>query len=299
MVLILRASRNLRLFYLMTMKSLKSSIFFLSTLTLLFVTSCELLEGTDTDSGPNIAEGLKEALRVGTDSATYRLASVDGYLKDQAVKILLPDELSAQIAAFKAIEVNIAGLSYTGEDIYSTGIPLFNINSLQAVEDDLIMGINRAAESAAKEAGPIFFGAITSITISDANNILFGADDAATLFLKDNTFDALFTTYEPKINNAISNVKVGNNSVEDVYSNFINSYNDILNKEINIPFLLNTSILQLTDLSTIQEADLSSFATTKGLDGLFLKIEKEEANIRENPFNRVTEILKDVFGLLD
>jgi len=280
------------------MTTFKLSIFILSTSLIFLLSSCELLEGT-TESGPNIAEGLKEALRVGTDSATARLALADGYLKDEAVKILLPDELATQIAAFKAIEVSIAGLTYTGEDIYTSGIPLFGINSLQSVEDDLILGINRAAESAAKEAAPIFFNSIINITITDANNILFGANDAATIYLKDNTFDALFTTYEPKIEQAISNVKVGNNSVEDLYSNFINSYNNILNKEINIPFLLNTSLLQLTNLSAIQESDLSSFATTKGLDGLFLKIEKEEANIRENPLNRVTEILKDVFGLLD
>ena len=58
--------------------------------------SCELLEGDD-DSGPDIAAGLKEALRVGTEVASEGLAATDGYLADAAVKILLPDEIQTQI----------------------------------------------------------------------------------------------------------------------------------------------------------------------------------------------------------
>ena len=66
------------------------------------ISSCELLEdATENTQNIDIAEGLKEALRVGTDTATSKLAVVDGYLKDQAVKILLPDELEKQIQDFK------------------------------------------------------------------------------------------------------------------------------------------------------------------------------------------------------
>ena len=115
--------------------------------------SCDLLESDSGGGDPDIAEGLKAALRVGTDTAVSRLAAVDGYLKDEAVKILLPDEMEAQIANFKAINVNVFGLaSFTGEEIYNAGIPALGIVGLAGLEDQLITGINRAAESAATEA---------------------------------------------------------------------------------------------------------------------------------------------------
>lgn len=264
--------------------------------------SCDLLDDLEDDNGtgPDIVAGLKEALRVGTDTATKKLAVVDGYLKDQAVKILLPDELETQIANFKAINIEIFGLgTFTGEDIYNTGIPELGINSLASLEDDLISGINRAAESAASEAGPIFFNAITAMTIQDANNILFGPDDAATTYLIDNTYTSLFNTYEPKINNAISAVRVGNGSVEELYASFVEEYNSILSQTIPVSLLETNTLAEIAGLELLSEPDLSQFATERGLDGLFLKIEEEEANIRKDPLARVTDLLEEVFGLLD
>jgi len=277
------------------MKNILISIIILSLLS-----SCELFEDEAGSDDPNIAAGLKEALRVGTDTAVSRLARVDGYLKDQAVKILLPDEVEEKIAAFKAIEIDIFGLeTLTGEEIYNTGVPLLNISSLAGLEDNLITGINRAAESAASEAGPIFFDAITGITIADANNILFGPDDAATTFLRDNTFQSLFNTYEPRIDVAVNSVKVGDQSVESVYNSFISEYNNILSTNIPTGILTSESLASLAGLEQIPETDLSAFATEEGLDGLFLKIEEEEASIREDPLARVTSLLQDVFSLLD
>ncbi|MEM6830302.1 MAG: DUF4197 domain-containing protein, partial [Bacteroidota bacterium] len=181
-----------------------------------------------------------------------------------------------------------------GEQIYNSGIPLFGVSSLASVEDNLITGINRAAESAATEAAPIFVDAITGITFADANNILFGPDNAATQFFKDNTFDGLFNTYEPKIDAAISSVTIGDASVEDLYASFVNSYNEVLTTNLGI-----TTLAELTDLETMAEPDLSTHATNKGLDGLFLKVEQAEADIRNDPIARVTDLLKDVFGLQD
>lgn len=267
--------------------------------------SCDILglEDNDGDPGPDIVAGLKEALKVGTDTATSKLAALDGYLKDEAVKILLPDEMEQQIASFKAIEINIFGLgTVSGKQIYEQGLSIpgvLEIQSMQGLEDQLIMGINRAAESAATEAGPIFFNAITSMSIQDANNILFGDDNAATVYLVDNTYDALFQTYEPKINDAISRVTIGNTSIEALYANFVTSYNQILGKEVPTGLFTSQNIASLAGVELLSEPDLSEFATGKGLDGLFLKIEEEEANIRKDPFARVTDLLEEVFGLLD
>jgi hypothetical protein len=42
--------------------------------------------------------------------------------------------------------------------------------------------------------------------------------------------------------------------------------------------------------------DLASYVTGKAIDGLFVMIAKEEKQIRENPAERTTAILKKVFG---
>lgn len=228
------------------------------------------------------------------------MAVVDGYLKDEAVKILLPDELEAQIAALKAVEINVFGLgTITGDQIYNTGVPFLGINSLAEKEEELIVGINRAAEEAAQEAGPIFFDAIRGITITDAENILYGSDTAATAYLIDNTYQSLFDTFEPKVNNAVNSVSIGERTVEELYGNFVSEYNDILNTSVPISFLESQTLGSISGINSIDEADISAFATEKGLDGLFLKVQDEEANIRNNVNARVNELLQQVFGLLD
>jgi hypothetical protein len=281
------------------MKNLFSTSLIIS---LLFFTSCDFLNDAieEQENNIDIAAGLKEALRVGTDTATSKLAVVDGYLRDEAVKILLPDELEAQINALKAVEINVFGLgTITGNQIYNTGIPFLGINSLAEKEEELILGINRAAEEAAREAGPIFFDAIRGITISDAENILYGSDTAATAYLVNNTYQSLFDTFEPKVNTAVNSVTIGERTVEELYGNFIIEYNDILSTSVPIGFLETQTLGSISGINSIDEADISAYATGRGLDGLFLKVQDEEANIRNNVNARVTSILEEVFGLLD
>lgn len=261
--------------------------------------SCDEIESIIQQPEVDVVAGLKEALEVGTDSATSSLSSLNGYLGDEAVKILLPEDMQNQINAFKAFNINIPGFNSTisGSDVYENGLTIPFVVTLPALADfekDLITGVNRAAESAATEAAPIFVNAITSMTFDDANEILFGSDSAATQFFIDNTYDNLFSVYEPKLDLAISSVKIGNSSVEDLYASYVNTYNDIITTD-----LLGVSISSLTDLTALENPDLSMHATNKGLDGLFLKVKEQEAEIRNNPLARVTQLLEDVFGLQD
>ncbi len=270
-------------------------------LLLVFVSfsSCELLEG-DGDSGPDIVAGLKEALNVGAQFASDELSAADGYFGNALYKILLPEEVQNSVDAFKALEVNVLIGTITGEQLYSTGSEALGIKSLQSIEDELILGINRAAESAASEAFPIFADAITGITFNDANNILFGGvDNAATIFLRDNTFQSLFNTYEPQIQNAIDVVQINDVSVEQLYANFITDYNDILATSIPTGLFTSSTLAELANLQVMENTDLSEFATLRGLDGLFLRVEQEEENIRSNVGARISQILRDVFGQLD
>tara|TARA_R110002124_G_scaffold232201_2_gene397362 strand:- start:406 stop:1260 length:855 start_codon:yes stop_codon:yes gene_type:complete len=250
-------------------------------------------------SQEEIIQGLKEALIVGTDTSTSLLSASGGYFNDQAVKILLPENIRQSISTFQTKSFTVLGVNLTGQQLYdgySNSLLGINIPGLSSKEDQLVVGINTAAEQAAATATPIFREAITGISISDATNILFGGDNtAATSYLEQETSSSLFANYEPKIDQALTSVKIGNSSVVDSYEDFVNSYNDMLNTTVGIF----GTIGSLTNMQTVSQTDLSAYATQKGLDGLFLKIGEEEKDIRENPIARVNSILQNVFGELD
>lgn len=273
------------------------------TLSALVLLSCDQVEEITSNLGlteEEITEGLKEALRVGTDTASSRLSVDDGYFKDEAVKLLLPTEVGNSLATFKAKSITLFGLgTFTGEDIYTLGIPGF-VTPLADKEADLILGLNRAAEQAAKEAGPIFIDAITEITIADGNDILFGGvDTAATMYLDEKTRTQLFNKYEPKIDASLKSVQVGGESVVDMYEDYVTKYNGILNTSVPVTITQSKTIAELMGMSVVKEDDLSAYSTDKGLTGLFLKVGDEERLIRTSLTNRVTEVLRNVFGQLD
>jgi len=129
------------------------------------------------------AEGLKEALRVGSDTAVSHGSAIDGYFANQAIKILLPPEANV-------IVDNISSIPGIGQ-------PLVN---------ELILKLNRAAENAAPQASGILLNAITNITIVDAINIVNGSNDAATQFLRAQTQDTIATLFRPHIITSLETV---------------------------------------------------------------------------------------------
>ncbi|GAA4450370.1 DUF4197 domain-containing protein [Nibrella saemangeumensis] len=138
--------------------------------------------------------------------------------------------------------------------------------------DQFILSLNRAAEDAAKRSRPIFISAITSMTIQDALGILRGQPDAATQYLRRTTYQQLVNEFTPVVDSALT----ANNATR-YYGDLVRTYNQI---------------------PLVQKAnpDLTNYATTKAVDGLFLLIAQEEKKIRENPAARVSDILRRVFG---
>ena len=149
---------------------------------------------------------------------------------------------------------------------------LLNRVGLEDVIDQFVENLNRGAEKAATEAKPIFLSAIKSMTLTDAKSILYGKNDEATQFLKRTTFPQLVEKFNPIIQRALKDV-----NATKYYSTIINSYNKIP----GLPAV---------------NSDLDGYATEKAIDGLFKLIANEEANIRENPFARTSELLKKVFA---
>lgn len=197
-----------------------------------------------------IASGLKEALQQGVDKQVVKLTKTDGFLGNSLVKIGMPAELQKVEKGLRA-----AGLG--------------------SLADEGIKALNRAAETAVKEATPIFVDAITSMTIADATNILMGNKNAATQYLQKTTTKSLYGKFNPVIKSSFS--KVG---ADQIWSNLITKYNTLpLVQKVN--------------------PDLTDYVTDKALEGVFTMIEKEELNIRENASARSTNLLKSVFAMQD
>lgn len=194
-----------------------------------------------------IIKGLKEALTIGSQNSSQLASKVDAYYKNPKLFIPFPPEA-------QKIE---STLRKYGQD---------------KLVNDFILTLNRAAEEAAKEAGPIFIDAVKKMTINDGLNILNGSNDAATRYLKTNTNAQLQAKFKPVIERALAKV-----NATRYWGDIINTYNKI---------------------PTVQKMnpDLASYATGKAVDGLFVLVAQEETKIRTDPAARVTEILKKVFG---
>jgi hypothetical protein len=138
--------------------------------------------------------------------------------------------------------------------------------------DEVVLSINRAAEDAAIKAKDIFMVAIKQMTLTDAINIVKGEDNAATKYLQTHTTDELVRQFSPVIAESLTKV-----NATKYWSDVIGTYNKIpLVRKMN--------------------PDLTDYVTHKAIDGLFVKIAKEEKDIRKNPAARTSELLKKVFG---
>ena len=212
----------------------------------------------------DVAEGLKEALIIGSKNSSAILSAVDGYYGDELVKILLPEEAS--------VIIDNLGRIPGGDKLV----------------EDVVLRINRAAEDAAKEVAPIFVNSITQMTISDAFAILRGPDNAATQYLINTTRPDLYNLYKPKIRQSTEKDLLGGISTKESWDALTGKWNTFANSVIG----------QLGGFEAVN-TDLDDFLTNRALDGMFLKVQDEEKKIRTNVSARITPILEKVFGSLD
>jgi hypothetical protein len=197
-------------------------------------------------SSSEIVSGLKEALSLGAQKSGDKLSVTDGFFKDAAVKILLPQQI-------RDVESKMRMLGFG------------------KLVDNAELSMNRAAEDASKAAAPIFLDAIKKMTVTDALNILRGSDTAATGYLRKTTSPELTTAFHPVIETSLKKTDA-NKYWKDVFS----TYNKFTSKPV--------------------DTDINSYVTGKALDGLFYYVAQEEIGIRKNPAERVTDVLKNVFG---
>ncbi len=133
-------------------------------------------------SNDKIISGLKEALQVSTSKAVAVTGRPDGFLKNEAIKILLPPKLES-----------------VGKGMRMLG--------MGAKVDELEVGMNRAAEQAAPQAKAIFLAALKKMTFDDARHILTGGDTAATEYFKRSSSADMTTAFSPIVHRSM--LKVG------------------------------------------------------------------------------------------
>jgi hypothetical protein len=156
----------------------------LSSVILFSLTGCDTAKsilssgGNSNLSNAEVVQGLKEALRVGTDSSTFHLGLLDGFYRDDMIKILMPPEA-------QKVEKTLRQVGFGN------------------VVDKAVLSMNRAAEDASKYASDIFLNAIKQMTIRDAFEILRGDNFAATHYLKQKTTAQLTTAFTPIVSKSL------------------------------------------------------------------------------------------------
>ena len=178
----------------------------------------------------DIAAGLKEALTTGITEQVSKLMQVDGFYKNELVKIVMPEELSKVDKTLRKL-------------------------GMGSLADDGIKALNRAAEDAVKEATPVFVNAIKNIKIADAKTILMGNKNAATTYLQQSTNKELYTKFLPVVQQSIG--KVG---ADKIWNGIIQKYNTVplvskINPDLN-DYVTNKALEGVFKMIAIEEKNI-------------------------------------------
>ncbi|MCX7140091.1 MAG: DUF4197 domain-containing protein [Proteobacteria bacterium] len=134
-------------------------------------------------SNNDAAAGLKGALTQGAQAAVSGLGKQDGFLRNDRVKIPLPESLHQVEGVMRTL----------GMGKYA---------------DELVTTMNRAAEAAVVEAKPLLVNAVKNMSVQDAKGILSGGQDAATQYFKRTTSGPLTEKFLPIVTQATQKVKL-------------------------------------------------------------------------------------------
>tara|TARA_B100000614_G_scaffold256710_1_gene275738 strand:- start:724 stop:1434 length:711 start_codon:yes stop_codon:yes gene_type:complete len=193
----------------------------------------------------DIVEGLTEALKRGCSFSVNVSSAEGGFNNNKLIKIPFPEE---------SVKNNLLNIGFS--------------ENVKQFEESM----NRSAEIASQNALPVLEQAVSKMSINDALNILKGEDNAATIYLKNSTYQYLYREFYPIVSLSMDKLEISKK-----WNLLINQYN-------RIPFVKKIN------------PDIEDYITTKTIDGLFVLIAEHEKEIRTNPEARVTHILKRVFN---
>jgi len=193
--------------------------------------------------------GLKTALETGALAAVRLLGVQDGFLGNPKVRIPLPSALQEASKVLKAM------------------------GQRRQVEE-LEVAINRAAENAVPLAKNLLVGAVRTMTVTDAKNILTGGETSVTHFFAERTRAPLSAQFLPVVQKATSRVGLAA------------KYDRVAGKAASFGLLKQ------------EDASIDPYVTRKALDGLYFVIGEEEKKIRRDPVSAGSDILRKVFGAI-
>lgn len=215
-------------------------------------------------SETDAARGVKEALAQGVDRSIRQLGRPDGFLRDQAVKILVPERLR-DIA-------DLARRAGAGRQV-----------------DEFEASMNRAAENAVPAAATILSDAVRQMTVQDAVGLVHGGETSATDFFRRSSEQKLYEAFRPIV--ARQTASVG---VTQKYKAFSERTGGGALGALGA--LANSRSGSRHSSVATSPADLDDYVTRKAIDGLFHVIAGQERQIRSNPASRSTDLLRRVFG---
>ena len=200
-------------------------------------------------SETDAATGVRSLLERGAMAAIGLLGKTDGFLGNPLVRIPMPGYLNDAAKLLKTF-------------------------GQQKRVDALVLAMNRAAEAATPEAKTLLVGAVKSMSVEDALQVVRGGDNSVTQFFSGKTREPLGVTFLPIVTKATEKVSLAD------------KYNSLAGKAASFGIV------------KPEDANIQQYVTTKALDGLFLMIGEEERKIRKDPVATGSAILKKVFGAL-
>lgn len=215
---------------------------------LLMAAACRALPALA--AGPtesDAASGIRAALERGALAAISTLGRVDGFFGNPKVRIPLPGILEDAAKLLKA----------TGQ---------------QKKVDDLVLAMNRAAETAVPEARTLLVQTVKAMSVEDALAIVRGPDDGVTRFFEGKTRQPLGEKFLPIVTRATERVSLAD------------KFNSVAGRAARLGLLKG------------DDANVQRYVTRKSLDGLYLMIGEEERRIRQDPVGTGSAILRKVFG---
>lgn len=200
-------------------------------------------------SNADASSGVKAALEQGAIAAVGLLGQSGGFLNNPSVRIPLPGYLNDAAQLMKRFG--------QGKRI-----------------EELETSLNRAAEAAVPMGKDLLIGAVQTMSVTDAKNILTGGDTSVTQFFSSKTRVPLGEKFLPVVTQATSQVGLAQ------------QYNAFAGKAAGF------------GLVKKEDARIEDYVTGKTLDGLFTVIGEQERQLRQNPAAAGSALLQKVFGSL-
>lgn len=200
---------------------------------------------TDKDA----SAGVRAALDKGAQAAVSLLGRPGGFLDNDKVRIPLPGHLEEARGALKML-------------------------GLGPQLDELVTGMNRAAEAAVPLGKSLLVNAVKTLSVQDAKQILTGGDSAVTEFFAARTRAPLGEAFLPVVGKTVN--KVG----------LAQRYDRVAEQASRL------------NLIGPDQSRVDRYVTGKTLDGLYTMIGEQERAIRQDPVAAGSAVLQKVFGAL-